>query len=507
MKLSGLWIATHLLAVALAWLMTGRMLEKSTSESSNPSSGRVSTKSGTRAAATGKAASSGGVLAPWLTPGPDPAIAARLKEESLTTLADSIFAPIREIELGELMRLVSERKDHRISPVMRAFRSLVLTDPDGVREWLGNLNADDKSKFSCLISFSPLSGDSLISSAIPDDQLDSWRGTTTDNQWIEREQGRRAGTAGDTAWLGQQIRKMDDPSASRIEISWGIIEAVAHWPTDRVSELVGLIKPHIGPAQTGISRLIERLPPGQRLAFIDSLSSSGKTNATLDRLKQNAALAAVGADHAERMKVLSASYGDRIGKLNDLLVRSDVNRLLTVGELPADDPLHGALQRVRDGEMKADELLRDITARLGPLAAGNEKLIRDRVVDSLLKTAPAAAVELMADTPLKEVQDKVFALRFDAADFEAASVVLRAREPEVPGQMQARFSFWGHKSVEGLSRYGDAYVSWALAMPRSLERDLVLSAIAVHVEKDHPDWAARLRSEKSFQSGWRPGMK
>jgi hypothetical protein len=73
--------------------------------------------------------------------------------------------------------------------------------------------------------------------------------------------------------------------------------------------------------------------------------------------------------------------------------------------------------------------------------------------------------------------------------------------------LQSRFSFWGHKSFEGLARYGDAYVSWAMTMPRSVDRDLVLSAIAIHVEKDDPQWAARLRAEKTYQSGWKPGMK
>lgn len=505
----GMRIATHLLAAGLAWLVAGRLLEKPAPVSTDQSSGRSSTKSGPRAATASKASAEVGVLAPWLAPGPDPAITARLKDESLTTLADSLFAPVRDTDIGELVRLVSDRQqqENRVNPVIRAFRSLVLTDPEGVREWVGSLGADDQTKFNLLLGFRMMPDAARISSAIPDEQLESWRDIAGDNRWLEMEQGRRAGQAGDTAWLDQQLRKLADASGSRSEVANGLTEAIANWPADSASDLVGKINPHLDSIRSGLSRLIARLPQEKRLAFIDSMIPPVNGKAVSNSIRQNAALSAVGADPAERLEILSPVYGGDAERTTQLLVRNDVDRLLSNTELPADDPLNGVLQRVRAGEMKADELLREITARLGPLAAGNEQLIRDRVVGTLLKTAPAAAVELMADTPIKAVQDKVFALRFDPADFEAASVVLRAREPELPAQMQARFSFWGHKSVEGLSRYGDAYVSWALAMPRSLERDLVLSAIAVHVEKDQPEWAARLRSEKSFQSGWRPGMK
>jgi hypothetical protein len=500
MRLSWKSILTHLAALAVGWVWVERVTGNHMPIAEEGDSS-VRTKLGERQASTTKNTAESGHLMRWTGDLPDPVVVGRLKQESTADVADSIwnefFAANADGNINAVERIVAEEN----LDLIEQFRGLIQADSEGVRDWFAGLPDDRRTRFKSLL------GNSSLASAIPDDQLDSWEGIAGKEPWIEVERGRRAGRTGDLAVLNRMIDDASNNPGTGGAAGYGVSMAIATWPVDRVESLMGKLDLALPSVRLGVQNLLDRLPLEKKLRFIESLTLSADAGPADGHLRISAGLKGTGMDLEERITLIKPLHDGDLEKLAPQLISIDINRLLSGSELPEEESLRATLEKVRIGEMKADQLMVEVTSRLGELAEGREDLVREKVFQQLAKIAPDAAVAMMEGTPAKTVQEKVFSLGLDPAGFESAASILRAREPELPGDLQSRFSFWGHKSFEGLARYGDAYVSWAMTMPRSVDRDLVLSAIAIHVEKDDPQWAARLRAEKTYQSGWKPGMK
>jgi hypothetical protein len=496
MHLSRKDIFTHLAALAIGWMCVHRIIgdDETLSADDNPS---VRTKAGERQAAVKNNASASGLLAPWNANTPDQAMVERLKNESVAAVADSVWNEFFKTDDDGKITAVAPWVSEENLDVIERFRELLLADPKGMREWFAALPEDKRTHFASL------PGNRSLANAIPDDQFESWASITPTGAWIETERGTRVGRSGDLVALE---RMLADAEANRGAESSGIPVAIANWPVDRIDMLIGKLDLRSVRVREGLPNLLNRIPLEKRVRFVESLTSFADGLPGFANLRLSLGLSGTGMDLEERAKLMMV-IGDDMEGLAPKLVTTDINRLFSGRELSENESLRESIENVRKGEMKADELLGEVTSRLGKLAEGHEELVRERVFQQLAKIAPDAALTLMEGTPAKTLQDKAFSLGLDPAGFESAASILRAREPEVPNDLHSRFSGWGHKSFEGLARYGDAYVSWAMSMPRSLERDLVISAIAIHVEKDDPQRAAQLRAEKTYQKGWKPGMK
>ena len=401
------------------------------------------------------------------------------------------------------MALLASGKSGKFNFMLNQMRELLLAEPAEMRNWFESLAWDKQQKFAFILF------DEGLASAIPDEQIDSWEGICSQRDWLSNERGRRAGKRGDLVSLAKTLEEIAARPGDRYT-SASLGETIANWPTDRVNDLAGKLNAVLNRCHHGIARLLARLPSDQRMTILESLIANGGRQlqrATLDDIRPSVALSATGMDLEERLSMTRIFHSGDEDKYIPRLIARDVAALLSDGQVPDGASLRDSLDRVRKGEMTTDELLKTVSARLGSLAEGREELIRSEVFLQVARSAPDAAGELAERMPAKSVQELSFSLGLDAAGIESAATILRMREPEAPGDLNSRFSEWGHKSFEGLARYGDAYVAWALAMPQSLERDLVLSSIAVHLEKDDPQWAARLRAEKTYQSGWKPGIK
>lgn len=495
-------ILTHLAALSVGWACVDRWMVDF-SNSSNSGITNVRTSSAERRP-TGRGSNTARhSLARWTGNTPDPVMVERLGHGSVAEIADSIFEKWAGMDVGSIVHLLAERKSGEFKFMLYEMRELLLADPTGMRDWYEELPWDKRQNFTFILN------DAGLASAIPDEQIDSWEGIGSQQTWLVSERGRRAGRKGDLTSLSKTLEEIAALPGSR-ETSASLSETIANWPVDRVNELVGKLGIALSRARPGVARLLARLPADDRMAFLDSITAHGgaqNQDPILADLRMSAAYSAIGMNPEERLNLIKPSNNGQADNYIPLMVRNDITRLFTDETLPDGTSLQSSLDKIRKGEMKATDLLDQVSSRLGSLAEGRENLVKEHVFQQLARIAPDAAVTLVEGSPAKSVQEMVFSLGLDPAGFESAASILRAREPEVPDDLHSRFSGWGHKSFEGLARYGDAYVSWAMAMPRSLERDLALSAIAIHLDKDDPQWAARLRAEKTYQSGWKPGMK
>lgn len=502
--MSGKFILTHIAAMVVGWACVGHIIGgRESKQESSPSS--VKTKSGGRSPGSKQNPAEDGPLARWMGNTPDPALVERLKHESVAEVVEVLFAKWADKDASEMLGLLSARDSVELNATLAELRELLLADPKGMRMWFEGLPDGKRQSFGVFLL------DEKLASAIPDEQLDSWEKSDPDGKWVPRERGRRIGRSGDPEELTRILNEASRHSDLSKEVVTAM-EAVANWPVDRANELVEVLPDGNPRTIRSLNLLLVRMPLAERMEFLDSLASTGrmKKNAeVLEDCRLAVAMKGVGMDLEERLKRMNGrlAFARDVESAAPELISMDINRLFSRDGLPESDSLQATLQKVRNGEMKADELLAEVATRLGKLAEGRQELVKEKVFQQLAKIAPDAAVTLMDGISARAVQDKALSLGFDPAGFESAAVILRAREPEAPNEVQDRFSGWGHKSFEGLARYGDAYVSWALGMPRSLDRDLVLSAIAIHLEKDDPERAAQLRAEKTYQSGWRPGMK
>lgn len=496
MRLSLKVIITHLAALGLGWACVDRILDQGEVQAPDPTL-PVRTKAGERQAGGKGNQTASGLLETWTSNTPDKALVKRLENESVTEVADSIWAEFfithDDGSVSTTSRWVSEEN----LELVERFRGLLLAEPEGLRLWFAAL---PEKKRGCL---GMLLGRSSFKSAIPDDQLAAWGNFPGAEFSIVMERGIRVGAAGDISRFSQMLA---DVSGNALQ-SHGIAIAISQWPIDRIDALIGKLDLRSQPVQLGVKVLVGRIPREKRLRFIEELTSSAGGIPEFAPLQASLAMLGTGMDLERRTSMIKPNVTREQASVATAFINSDIKNLFSNTGLPEGESLIGSVEKVRKGEMEADELLNEVVSRLGKVAEGNEELVREAVFNQLAKIAPDKAVTLMGKMAAKNLQNKAFALGLDPAGVESAASILRAREPEVPNDLHSRFSGWGHKSFEGLARYGDAYVSWAMSMPRSLERDLVLSAIALHVEKEDPQWAARLRAEKSFQKGWKPGMK
>jgi hypothetical protein len=496
MRLSLKVIFTHLAALVLGWACVDRMMDQEKVQAPAPTL-PVKTKTGERQAGGKGNQTASGVLDAWTSNTPDRALVKRLEHESVAELADSIWAEFFIIHEDGSVSTISRVASGKNLELVERFRGLLLAEPEGLLQWFVALPDEKRGCLAMLL------GNRSFRSAIPDDQLAAWGNLPGAGSSIAMERGIRVGEAGDIAGLNQMLA---DAVGNALQ-SHGLFNAISQWPVDRIDALIGKLDFRSSTVQLGVMELVGRVPQEKRLRFIEELTSAADGIPEFAPLQASLAMKGTGMDLERRNSMIKLNVTSEQANVATAFINSDIKNLFSDTALPEGESLSGSLEKVRKGEMEADELLNEVVSRLGKLAEGNDEMVREAVFRQLAKIAPDKAVTLMGGMPAKKLQDKAFALGLDPAGFESAASILRAREPEVSNDLHSRFSGWGHKSFEGLARYGDAYVSWAMSMPRSLERDLVLSSIAIHLEKEDPQWAARLRAEKSFQKGWKPGMK
>ena len=286
---------------------------------------------------------------------------------------------------------------------------------------------------------------------------------------------------------------------------------LAAWPVDRLKEISTALQENAD--ATTIRTLLDRLPHRDRLGFANALLAKSKVidDDTRLSLLAHAAWLAVGAPLRDRQEAMRRSMDpfNQNENLTARIVRSDLAALLSGDGLAGEDPLYQISSQLQSGIISVADAATMIRERIGEAAKLEPKVFDQAIFAAFARIDPQGAFKLLGNRSRTEMQDAITAIggEHDPASFDASFSLLRMAEPDKPGDLQPRFNYWRSKADKGLELYGDAFVTWAMALPRSLDRDLVLASIASSVATDHPVWAEQLRAAKSFKEGWRPGAK
>lgn len=315
--------------------------------------------------------------------------------------------------------------------------------------------------------------------------------------FLSKVLGRRTGESGDFAAFAERYEEM---TSNREGFSDGVGKS---WPVERVGELVSFAMEHKDLALLG--NCLRRMKTEDVVAWFDKALEAGGKDTGIDQFIMNYG-DNFREDHREELGLegtiaLRERFFRLTGNTEYARVNAERNVASTeVRKVMGDPGFRDLIQSFTEGKVDAATVL-DAVETAGPeLAAAYPDLVRDHVLNALVRRNPAAAAKLLADLPEPERYQKVNTMANytigETPDPQRVYELFEAapHTPEQgPGAM--RESLWSSLSAKSYSIYGDDYLDWLKQLPPGANRDMGIEAMAGQLQKTDPAKAAALRAQ------------
>ena len=322
--------------------------------------------------------------------------------------------------------------------------------------------------------------------------------------------GRSSAAEGKVATFSEVLAGLDRVMATKV-----FKAALDGWSVDRVAELDSLVQER--PDWTLVKAYVDHLKPEQRLEWLrKNLEGDSPMAKFLRDSKLGGQLAynATGAsldDRASFLAKLTAAGGEKPMTRSDQvrnLIKTDLENWLNASEGKDNAAMSDWKERLRSGELSAQEVMLEARKSLG-LSDAEANDLRLVVFKKLSAVNPAKAFELLSDLPFKDREVAMLdaASQLGRSDPKQMNDLLALMPMGATSRLNDRFQVWMAAVNGGVEGYGDSYAPWIMSLPHGVDRDMALSALAGAIESKDPQWAAELRAAKTLPVGWQPGQK
>lgn len=290
----------------------------------------------------------------------------------------------------------------------------------------------------------------------------------------------------------EQARHSQNPNAVRTALGKQLGES---WPTDRGHELIAHLKG--GTAASAAVALAKRMDGKSGLQWVLDLAESGALDDNAKRALNNRSLVNSlidkdGISVDERVKayqtlgIMKNSSDHFVGvmiidwKLREFMFN--------------DDDWHFAF---RHGEATAAEVLNAAMVAMPDFETRREE-VASQLFRQLAEDNQAAAMELIADQSNEDIAwARTNSTRwafFGVNPNDVHSWTSDTADLNNPHQDNAFHEGWRDRSGSNLSRFGDEYLQWAIALPDGKQRTMALEGIIGSTKSKKPHIAEQART-------------